>query len=74
FNEYIMTGLRTIWGVSLKKISSEFNPSFIKDFSAKVKGLQQEGKIVVNGDIVTISDSAKFQTDGITSDLFSISY
>jgi oxygen-independent coproporphyrinogen-3 oxidase len=24
YNEYIMTGLRTIWGVSLSRIQSEF--------------------------------------------------
>ena len=70
FNEYLMTGLRTIWGVSLKKISSEFNPSFIKQFQSKLALLQAEGKIVVTDDIVTISEKNKFQTDGITSDLF----
>ena len=70
FNEYLMTGLRTIWGVSLKKISSEFNPSFIKYFLSKIDLLQTEGKVSVHGDIVTISEKNKFQTDGITSDLF----
>ncbi|MCK5907235.1 MAG: radical SAM family heme chaperone HemW, partial [Flavobacteriales bacterium] len=70
FNEYLMTGLRTIWGVSLKKISSEFNPSFIKYFLSKITILQTEGKININGDTVTISENNKFQTDGITSDLF----
>ena len=70
FNEYLMTGLRTIWGVSLNKISSEFNPSFIKYFLSKIDLLQAEGKVNVNGDTVTISEKSKFQTDGITSDLF----
>ena len=73
FNEYIMTGLRTIWGVSLKTISSEFNPSLIKAFTQKIEQFQQEGKLVVNGDVITISENFKFQTDGITSDLFSVS-
>lgn len=70
FNEYLMTGLRTIWGVSLKKISSDFHPSFITNFVNTVTNLQQEGIVVVNGDIVTIAENSKFQTDGITSDLF----
>jgi len=70
FNEYLMTGLRTIWGVSLKKISSEFNPSFVNEFISKTISLQQEGKITINGDIITISNNSKFQTDGITSELF----
>ena len=70
FNEYLMTGLRTIWGVSLKKISSEFNPSFVNEFNNKIRSLQQEGKIIIKGDIITISNNSKFQTDGITSELF----
>ena len=70
FNEYLMTGLRTIWGVSLKRISSEFNLSFVNEFIHKIRSLQQAGKIVVRGDIITISNDFKFQTDGITSELF----
>ncbi len=70
FNEYLMTGLRTIWGVSLQKISSDFHPSFITNFVNTINNLQQEGIVVVNGDIVTIAENSKFQTDGITSELF----
>lgn len=73
FNEYVMTGLRTIWGVSLKKISSDFHPSFITNFINTISHLQHEGKISVKGDTVVISDNAKFQTDGITSELFVVS-
>jgi oxygen-independent coproporphyrinogen-3 oxidase len=29
FNEYIMTGLRTIWGVSLNRIKSEFGQVYL---------------------------------------------
>jgi len=30
FNEYVMTGLRTIWGISLNKIESEFGSDYKK--------------------------------------------
>ena len=30
FNEYVMTGLRTIWGVSLKKVEDDFGKSYKK--------------------------------------------
>jgi oxygen-independent coproporphyrinogen-3 oxidase len=28
YNEYVMTGLRTIWGVSLDRIEAEFGPTY----------------------------------------------
>ncbi|WP_158961687.1 radical SAM family heme chaperone HemW [Myroides fluvii] len=70
YNEYIMTGLRTIWGVDLVRIAQEFgsiyhaylvreSASFIAD------GLMQE----VEG-VLTITDKGKFLSDGIASDLF----
>jgi oxygen-independent coproporphyrinogen-3 oxidase len=33
FNEYIMTGLRTIWGVSLNRIKSEFGQIYFEQAS-----------------------------------------
>jgi len=82
YNEYIMTGLRTIWGVSLHKIESEFGIEYL-DYLYK-----QTEKHIKNDflEIVTSSDVAfgqnriekilkttkkgKFLTDGIASDLF----
>jgi len=39
YNEYIMTGLRTIWGVSLERIESEFGQEFFNCFSLKKASL-----------------------------------
>ena len=82
YNEYIMTGLRTIWGVSLGRIEKEFGNDYL-DYLQK-----QSRKFINDGflEIVTSSDSAfgrnciekilkptpkgKFLTDGIASDLF----
>jgi oxygen-independent coproporphyrinogen-3 oxidase len=82
YNEYIMTGLRTIWGVSLDRIEKEFGNDYL-DYLQK-----QSRKFINDGflEIVTSSDSAfgrnciekilkptpkgKFLTDGIASDLF----
>ena len=82
YNEYIMTGLRTIWGVSLERIKNEFGNEYL-DYLQK-----QAQKFIVDGllEIVTSSGSdfgrnciekilkptqkGKFLTDGIASDLF----
>ena len=70
YNEYIMTGLRTIWGVSLTRIESEFGETVL-DYL-----LKQSAKFIAD-DFLTIQDNVlktttkgKFLTDGIASDLF----
>ena len=72
FNEYIMTGLRTMFGVSKNKILQDFGQEFHENFTHKTNALKHKGDINIEGDIITISKSAKFRTDGITSDLFEI--
>ncbi len=49
FNEYVMTGLRTIWGVSLNRIENEFGTEFLqhlKKYSNKF--LKEELLIILN--------------------------
>ncbi|MEO8534225.1 MAG: radical SAM family heme chaperone HemW [Flavobacterium sp.] len=70
YNEYIMTGLRTIWGVSLERIQNEFGSEYL-DY------LNKQAEKFLNDELVYISDNTlrptakgKFLTDGIASDLF----
>ncbi|HUH27314.1 radical SAM family heme chaperone HemW [Gelidibacter sp.] len=72
YNEYVMTGLRTIWGVSLKKVELEFGEHY-KNYlldQAQKHIIQQllyldDGKLLV-------TKKGKFLSDGIASDLFKI--
>jgi oxygen-independent coproporphyrinogen-3 oxidase len=82
YNEYIMTGLRTIWGVSLDRIEQEFGNEYFAYLQKQSEKFINDGLL----EIVTSSDSAfgrnrikkilkptpkgKFLTDGIASDLF----
>ncbi len=52
FNEYIMTGLRTIWGVSLQKIEDDFGSDFKKQLIASAE-------IFVNQNLVVIEKETK---------------
>ncbi|WP_394466624.1 radical SAM family heme chaperone HemW [Mariniflexile sp. HNIBRBA6329] len=79
FNEYIMTGLRTVWGVSLEKVEQDFGKPFLEH-------LLKASKKFVNLELLTISKlseqshqsvltttkKGKFLADGIASDLFMI--
>jgi oxygen-independent coproporphyrinogen-3 oxidase len=69
-NEYIMTGLRTKWGIDLKKIRQEFGFDLYKENYAYLHQLQNEGKIRMQGQQLILTNSGKLLADRIASDLF----
>lgn len=72
YNEYVMTGLRTIWGVSLEKIELEFGKDF-SDYLLKEAGVFiSDGLLSIEENVLKTTPKGKFLTDGIASDLFRI--
>jgi oxygen-independent coproporphyrinogen-3 oxidase len=72
YNEAIMTGLRTEWGVSLQKIRQEFGPRF-EAYLLRLAGPYLEQQFLFReGDGLYLSRKGKFLADGIASDLFMI--
>lgn len=70
YNEYIMTGLRTIWGVDLTRVEREFGKTY-HDYLVKLSTPFLEEQLMhKEGDILTITNKGKFLSDGIASDLF----
>ncbi|XCF06876.1 coproporphyrinogen-III oxidase family protein [Tamlana crocina] len=72
YNEYVMTGLRTIWGVSLVQVGNRFGEN-LKNY------LLKQSEIYINQDLLYIEDNrilttkkGKFLCDGIASRLFKI--
>jgi len=72
YNEYVMTGLRTIWGVSLLKIENQYGESFKSYLLQQAKPYFDNGQLVISEDKILISDEGKFLADGIASELFMI--
>lgn len=70
FNEYIMTGLRTQWGVSLQKINSRFGSHFVDYLEEQVTPQLIQQNVYWDGDRLKINQHARFLSDGIASDLF----
>ena len=70
YNEYIMTGLRTIWGVDLNRVSVEFGADFHDYLMRESASFIVEGLLHKQDTILTITDKGKFLSDGIASDLF----
>lgn len=70
YNEYIMTGLRTIWGVDLQQIENRFGARFKTYFLKSSQKFIEQETIRRIGQVFTITDKGKFLSDGIASDLF----
>ncbi|HUH48129.1 MAG TPA: radical SAM family heme chaperone HemW [Arenibacter sp.] len=72
YNEYIMTGLRTMWGVSLKRIKTDFGAEYHSYLMEQAEGKIRKKLMHREGDRLLISPSGKFLSDGIAADLFRV--
>ncbi len=70
FNEKIMLGLRTQWGINISELEKEFTLPYITHFHKELKLLEMENKVEIKNDILTINPEYLFQTDGIISQFF----
>ena len=77
YNEYVMTGLRTIWGVSLNKIGTDFGIDYKEHLIASAKKFIKQELLIIEDckteqdiSILKPTKKGKFLIDGIASDLF----
>jgi oxygen-independent coproporphyrinogen-3 oxidase len=70
YNEYIMTGLRTIWGVSLYRIETEFGSDYLEYLYKQAQKFLDDDLLSIESNILKPTKKGKFLTDGIASDLF----
>ena len=70
YNEYVMTGFRTIWGVSTEFLETNFNLKFKHYFIEKIQKHIDQKNIVLNDNVYTTTNKGRFLADGIASDLF----
>ena len=72
YNEYVMTGLRTVWGVSLMYLKKEFGEKYKKHFIENSRKYFDLNYLKKDDNIVTTTIEGRFLADGISSDLFVI--
>jgi len=70
FNEYILTTLRTIWGVDLNYLKQHFNSDFVKTFLNQIEVYLKNGTVVLNNNCYVLTNSGKLLADRIASELF----
>jgi oxygen-independent coproporphyrinogen-3 oxidase len=74
FNEHVMIGLRTIWGISLNAIEKKFGVDYRDHLKLQIKKFVSEGLLVTNSsqndEVLKATNKGKFLIDGIASELF----
>lgn len=72
YNEYVMTGLRTVWGVSLEKIKHDFGQNYLAYLLKNAQVFLTSEKLIIEDTILKTTLKGKFFCDGIASELFMI--
>ncbi|MEO0039046.1 MAG: hypothetical protein RIQ59_2257 [Bacteroidota bacterium] len=70
YNEYIMTGLRTMWGVSLERIEKEFGKTYLDYLNKQAARYIEDHLLFLDDAILRTTQKGKFLSDGMASDLF----
>lgn len=69
-NEYIMTGLRTKWGINLRRILTEYSFDFQKEYADLIAELVHDGRLILENDCLTLTRKGLLMADKIASDFF----
>jgi oxygen-independent coproporphyrinogen-3 oxidase len=70
YNEYILTSLRTIWGIDLDYLEQAFGSRYLSFFITDAEPYIQSGHVLNEEKKIYLSDKGKLIADKISSDLF----
>ncbi|MBN8701829.1 MAG: radical SAM family heme chaperone HemW [Bacteroidetes bacterium] len=70
FNEYVMTSLRTMWGVDRNYIVSQFGNEYESHFAEGIAPFVEGKNVLVKENNYTLTRTGKLIADKIASDLF----
>ena len=70
YNEYVMTGLRTIWGVSLIDVATDFGLKYRLHLEKMSQKFINHKLLHIENNVLKTTKKGKFLIDGIASDLF----
>ncbi|HNX59393.1 MAG TPA: coproporphyrinogen III oxidase, partial [Spirochaetota bacterium] len=70
YNEYVMTSLRTMWGMSLSRAESLIGKNHIEQCRSVLERYITSGQLIMKDDRIYLSDGGKLIADRIIADLF----
>jgi oxygen-independent coproporphyrinogen-3 oxidase len=74
YNEYVMTRLRTMWGISLEEVEKKFGLRFRNYLKEQAKENLKDGLLRMEKDKLHVTEKGKFLSDGIAADLFLVNF
>jgi oxygen-independent coproporphyrinogen-3 oxidase len=69
-NEYLMTRLRTAWGVDLNVVRSEYGVDLLSSEKESIAQWMEEGLMIIDNNTITLTTEGLLKADRIASDLF----
>jgi oxygen-independent coproporphyrinogen-3 oxidase len=72
YNDYVLTGLRTKWGVNLSVLCDRFGRDYMDYFIGIAKKYEAAGTLLVENEKVRLTRRGIFVSDGIMSDLMRV--
>ncbi len=70
FNEYIMTALRTMWGINMVKVKDDFGKKLYAETLIRSDKFIRNSTMIRDRDTLVLTDKGKFIADYIIAELF----
>ena len=72
FNDFVLTALRTVWGLSLNLVQTKFGAKYYNYCLKMAKKHLDNGNLILDNNILRLSEKGIFISDGIMSDFMYI--
>lgn len=69
-NEYLMTALRTVWGIDKERVSMNWGSDTLKAINTALQPYIDNGHVTTSDNSISLNKSGKLIADKIASDLF----
>ena len=74
YNEFVMTRLRTKWGISFEELEKKFGRSYLEYLILQMQTHLDEDNLEIVENHLHITKKGKFLSDGIAADLFKVEF
>lgn len=70
YNDYMITSLRTMWGLNFEKLENEFDKKYLRYFLSKTENLIKENLLRKSGNNFILTEKGIFISDNIIGSFF----